>query len=317
LYADHAWPTDRAVIDCIGELPTKQIVGMFTAVGFSSPPSWVKPYAVLSRGEQFRCDLVRALAQRMSHSEHRAKSAPDSALPLVAFDEFTSVVDRNVAQIGSAAIAKAIRKNQISVRFVAVTCHYDVADWLTPDWVVDMSTGSCQRRRLRRPPIQLELFRASRRAWRMFARHHYLSGALGVAARCFVAYCEGAPVCFCATLPIIGRRNHWRISRIVTLPDYQGVGIGMRTAEAVADLHRAQGHRLNVTASHPALLSHCGRSQRWRAVNLRKQGSPQGNTMIHDYRGSPGRAVVSFEYLGKQSKCRKAQGFKSKTDASQ
>ena len=58
---------------------------------------------------------------------------------------------------------------------------------------------------------------------------------------------------FCATLPVIGRRKHWRISRIVTLPDYQGIGIGMRVAEAVAEQHRAEGHRFNVTASHPAL----------------------------------------------------------------
>ena len=293
LYSGHAWPNDRAVIDCVGELPTREIVGMFTAVGFSSPPSWVKPYHVLSRGEQFRCDLVRALAQ----GAEQAGTKPRESLPIVAFDEFTSVVDRNVARIGSAAVAKAIRDDRIGVRFVAATCHYDVIDWLAPDWVVDMSTGSCQWRCLRRPTIRLELFRARRGAWRMFARHHYLSGSLSAAARCHVAYWEGVPVCFCATLPIIGRRKHWRITRVVTLPDYQGVGIGMRTAEAVAELHLAEGHRLNVTASHPALLAHCGRSPRWKAVHLRKSGSPHGNSMIHDYRGSAGRAVVSFEYL--------------------
>ena len=160
LYANHAWPTDRAVIDCVGELPTKQIVAMFTAVGFSSPPSWVKPYQVLSRGEQFRCDLVRALAQGVPRADREEQPTVDDAPALVAFDEFTSVVDRNVARIGSAAVAKAIRNDRINVRFVAITCHYDVIDWLTPDWIVDMSTGSCEWRCLRRPPIRLELFRA-------------------------------------------------------------------------------------------------------------------------------------------------------------
>ena len=47
-------------IDGLGERPIKEITGLFTAVGFSSPPSWVKPYQVLSNGEQFRCDLARA-----------------------------------------------------------------------------------------------------------------------------------------------------------------------------------------------------------------------------------------------------------------
>jgi hypothetical protein len=65
---------------------------------------------------------------------------PHSPFPRVAFDEFTSVVDRNVARIGSAAVAKAIRAGQIRRRFVAVTCHYDVLEWLEPDWMIDMAT---------------------------------------------------------------------------------------------------------------------------------------------------------------------------------
>jgi hypothetical protein len=52
LYRDSQWPEDRAVIDGLGEQPIKQITGLFTAVGFSSPPSWIKPYHVLSGGEQ-------------------------------------------------------------------------------------------------------------------------------------------------------------------------------------------------------------------------------------------------------------------------
>ena len=69
-----------------------------------------------------------------------------SHLPLIAFDEFTSVVDRNVARIGSAAVAKAIRGGTIGCRFVAVTCHYDVTEWLAPDWVIDMATATFTRR---------------------------------------------------------------------------------------------------------------------------------------------------------------------------
>src|ERR1043166_9207575 len=61
LYRGHDWPADKGVIDCFGERPIKQITQMLTAVGFSSPPAWVKPYAVLSNGEKFRCDLARAL----------------------------------------------------------------------------------------------------------------------------------------------------------------------------------------------------------------------------------------------------------------
>jgi GNAT superfamily N-acetyltransferase len=280
------WPNDRAVVDCFGDLSARRITSLLTSVGFGSPPAWVKPYAVLSGGEKFRCDLARSLAAGSCRPQAETEKAAiagggaplpasgvSSRAPLVVFDEFTSVVDRQVAQIGSAAVAKAIRAGHVKCRFVAVSCHYDVRDWLEPDWVVDMALGTCQRRRLRRPDIQLEIQRCRHALWPLFAPHHYLSGSLSKMARCFVAAWQGVPVSFCATLPIIGRRGHWRISRIVTLPDYQGVGIGLRVAEAVAELHVAEGHRLNITASHPAVIAHCRQSPRWRTARVMRHGS--------------------------------------------
>jgi len=315
LYQCGRWPRDRAVVDCLGDRPIKEITSLFTAVGFSSPPSWLKPYHVLSQGEKFRCDLARALGVRgeergvsgegrglssetfSANKTHPSPLTPHH-LPLVAFDEFTSVVDRNVARIASAAIAKAIGRRIIKCRFVAVTCHYDVTDWLQPDWIIDMATSEFTRRCLQRPRIELEIFRCRRRAWQMFARHHYLSGSLSKVARCFLALWEGVPVAFCATVSLIGRKNRWRVSRIVTLPDYQGVGIGMAVLEAVAELHRAEGHRVNCTASHPAVIAHWRKSPRWRAISVNKTGSASAKGFIRGYRGSCGRAVVSAEYIG-------------------
>jgi GNAT superfamily N-acetyltransferase len=299
LYQGHAWPADRAMVDAFGDLPIKVVTGLLTAVGFSSPPSWVKPYSVLSNGERFRCDLARALSVGVA-SAH-LPSLNDTTAPIVAFDEFTSVVDRNVAQIGSAAVARAIHGDQLKCRFVAISCHYDIAEWLTPDWIVDMATGTCQRRSLRRPPVQLKLFRCHRRAWTLFARHHYLNGNLAPTARCFLATWRDAAVAFCATFPLIGRRGHWRISRVVTLPDFQGIGIGMRVTESVAQQHRDDGLRINITASHPAVLAHCTKSPLWRTVRVLKTGSRSARRFIHNYRGSSGRAVASFEYLGVSS----------------
>lgn len=299
LYQEAAWPSDRAVIDCFEGVPLKQVVELFTAVGFSSPPSWVKPYQVLSCGERFRCDLARALA-----SPERQRR--DSAIPsltfragLVVFDEFTSVVDRSVARACSTAIAKGIRRGNIPCRFIAVTCHYDVAEWLEADWVLDMATGGVERRRLRRPTIDVEIARCRMAAWSLFARHHYLSGSLAVGARCYLATWNGEPVTFCATVPVITKKHHRRFTRIVTLPDYQGMGIGMKVVAAVAALHRAEGLRINVTSSHPALIRHCRKSSQWRTVNVRKTGSnARSRSRFQGYRGSTGRAVVSFEYVG-------------------
>jgi len=333
LFRREPWPDDRAVVDCLGDRPIKEITALFTTVGFSSPPSWIKPYRVLSNGEQFRCDLARALAegckaetgkpkaeaalvdrdQTRQQSDHRFRPSA-FGFPLVAFDEFTSVVDRNVARIVSAAIAKGVRSNRIGCRFVAVTCHYDVTEWLTPDWVIDMASSTFSRRCLQRPKIHLEIFRCRRRVWRMFARHHYLSGSIARAARCFLALWEGSPVTFCATIPILGRRGHRRFTRIVTLPDYQGVGIGTAVLEAVAQLHRRDGDRINVTASHPAMVAHCRRAPQWRAVSVKRTGSASARRFKPSYRGSGGRAVVSFEYVGAQGARVGGQGSGLPTD---
>ncbi len=293
-YRGHVWPADKAVIDCFGDWPTKRITQMLTAVGFSSPPAWVKPYQVLSNGEKFRCDLARALL---------------CGGPLVVFDEFTSVVDRTVAQIGSAAVARAVRRDKKpgfskkpgflgDPRFVAVTCHYDVLPWLEPDWVLDMATGTLDRRRLRRPRFALDVFRCRREVWRLFAPHHYLSGALNRAARCYLATWHDEPVAFCALLSGVGRRGVWRISRIVVLPDYQGIGIGGRFIATIGELYREQSLRTTITTSHPAMIGYLRSSPAWRIREVAKGGNAWGTFArrknIHST--SAGRTVVSAEY---------------------
>lgn len=116
----------KSVLDDMpAECSTKDIELAFSSVGFSSPPSWLKPYAVLSTGEKMRVDLARATL--MSND-------------IVVFDEFTSVVDRTIAKTASYAIQKAMRKK--GKRFVAVSCHKDILEWLQPDWVYDTDQRS-------------------------------------------------------------------------------------------------------------------------------------------------------------------------------
>lgn len=124
---DFKYDSETILDDMPGECSVEDITKMFNAVGFSSPPSWLKPYSVLSNGQKMRVDLSRALLLEKD---------------LIVFDEFTSVVDRQVAQVGSFAVQKAIRRTD--KKFIAVTCHYDVEDWLLPDWVFDTNTMTCR-----------------------------------------------------------------------------------------------------------------------------------------------------------------------------
>jgi hypothetical protein len=145
------WPAHQAIIDCLGDHPIKRITRMLTAVGFSSPRSWLKPYEVLSTGEKFRCDLARSILR--AQQSPPALPAPSSPVEtwgrLCVFDEYSSVVDRTVARISSAALAKAIRGADDPIRFIAITCHYDVIRWLQPDWILDLSGPSLSRGRVR------------------------------------------------------------------------------------------------------------------------------------------------------------------------
>lgn len=150
LISGYEWPADQSIVDAfpVG-MPIADITGLLCSVGFSSPPSWLRPYRCLSNGEQFRVTLARALAD------------PE---PLIAIDEFTSVVDRTVAQIASHAVAKAVRKSKIR-KFVAVSCHDDIIDWLQPDWIYQPALSSFQWRLVQsRPPVELEIVRCHRQA---------------------------------------------------------------------------------------------------------------------------------------------------------
>jgi ABC-type polar amino acid transport system ATPase subunit len=111
-------------------LQTGEITKALSSVGFASPPDWLKSYDCLSQGEKMRVDIARALCLDRQ---------------LIVFDEFTSVVDREIAKVSAFAIAKAVRRSK--KQFIAVTCHYDVVDWLEPDWVLCTDTMEFTRKK--------------------------------------------------------------------------------------------------------------------------------------------------------------------------
>jgi len=64
-------------------------------------------------------------------------------------------------------------------------------------------------------------------------------------------------------------KNGKRFHRIVVLPDYQGLGLGMRITNQVAQLYKSQGYRVGITTTHPALCYCLKRDSKWGLV---KQG---------------------------------------------
>lgn len=287
------WPAEKSVVDGFPiDISIKDVVQLMSSVGFSSPPSWLRPYHVLSNGEKFRADMARTLAEKTE---------------LAVVDEFTSVIDRNVAQIGSAAIAKTVRRRD--QKFIAVGCHYDVIDWLDPDWIYEPHINKFTRRSLRRRPvINLTIKRVHHSAWELFRKYHYLDSGINKSAICFVAFWREEPVAFTAILhhPTNHVRNMKREHRTVCLPDFQGAGIGNAVSNYIGQLFKSAGFKYISITGHPALIRSRAKSKIWK---MKKKPTIKGATVGPDMTVKAkfsSRLRATFEYVGPRMEKQKA-----------
>lgn len=282
---EYPWPKGKAVVDGFPErLGIKAITEALSSVGFSSPPAWLRPYSVLSNGEKFRANLARSLVDEQ---------------PMVVIDEFTSVVDRRVAKIGCHAVQKAIRRKDR--KLVAVACHYDIIDWLQPDWVLDMASSEFTWRSVQpRPPIELDIRRVPWTMWKTFKVHHYLSDGINKSAQCFCAFVDGAPAAFLAVISFAHPKSPgWRIHRTVTLPDFQGVGIGKVLTSRIAAAYAAS-KRVSITTGHPAFIHSLNRSPDWHMIRKPSHVAAPGSKAVMNAKMSVRRVTASFVWCGEK-----------------
>jgi GNAT superfamily N-acetyltransferase len=232
-----------------------------SAVGLNSIPSWTRPHHVLSTGEKFRADMARRLG--------------DGAV----IDEFTSVVDRNVAKSCSYSIRRYADAHDVK-GMVFASCHYDIIEWLNPDWVFDTQSGRMATGRLeRRPEVFLEVLPCSPEAWATFRHHHYLDSNINRSARCWVATWGGVLVGFASALAFPNRslRNAWRGHRTVILPDYQGLGLGVRLSDAIGEMFVGNGCRYFSKTSHHRMGEYRERSPLWKGTTTNKRSREDYN----------------------------------------
>lgn len=293
LFQGHAW-AGLPIIDEIGPgEPIDDVTAALSAVGLGSVPSWLRPYGVLSGGERFRADLARLLV-----GEPRD----------VVFDEFTSVVDRQVATIAAAAFSKAWRRKPAG-RFVALSCHYDVLEWLQPDWVIDTADWSFTWRSVQRPPtITADILETNWALWPRFEPHHYLKIPKMIAATNYVAWVGDHPVAHLAVSTVSGLVAA-RACRLVVMPEWQGAGVGMRFLNRVCqhwlDGENRYNKRLTTLfhTSHPGLIAALIRDPKWVRTSQQVCGINKvkdrktGNGASNGYGGHT-RAINGFRYVG-------------------
>jgi GNAT superfamily N-acetyltransferase len=293
------WPEHSAILDGFpATMSIKSITRHLCAVGLSSPPSWLKPFHVLSTGERFRAELARLLAYSPA---------------LAVMDEYSSSVDRTAAQIASAALAKVVRATDR--KFIAVTCHEDVEAWLDPDWIYRPDMDSFTWRRLRRrPAIALQVRRIGLEAWPLFRPHHYLSAKISRSAEAFAAWWRGKPVAFSAWVNNLVKGGGKREHRTVVLPDYQGIGIGSALTDFAASLWAGLGRRVLSTTAHPAFVASRLCSSRWRLIRPPSLVG-RSNRTERPIQTATTRLTAGFEYIGPAMEHGRAKALLSWSEA--
>lgn len=135
-----------------------------------------------------------------------------------------------------------------------------------------------------------------------------MSADLHPGAQCWCLFIDNQPAAFTAVLhrPIGGavpvKNNIKACSRLVTLPDYQGLGLGSILNETIGSAYTTLGYRYRVYPAHPALISQRVKSPNWMMVkkpgykNVTKQKSTLPYKSDSQVLGS--RPCAIFEYCG-------------------
>jgi len=277
-----SWSGDSVIDDFDKTFSIDDVSKACQSVGFNTIPAWLRPYSVLSNGEKFRIKMARLILEEKD---------------TIVIDEFTSVVDRQVAQIASHAVQKYARRRDKKI--VAASCHYDIIDWLQPDWILEPHNMLFQRRLLRpRPQLSVSIGKISIKEWKLFSKFHYMSANLHKAAQCFGLFVEGQLAAFAGILhrPHAKRTNIKGVSRLVTLPDFQGLGLAFVLVENLGAAYRANKLQLNTYPAHPALIRSFQKSKNWRQKKV--SGGYQITRATKTVGKMGGRPNATFAYCG-------------------
>ena len=150
--------------------------------------------------------------------------------------------------------------------------------------------------------------------WQVFREHHYLNTErLGAGVRCYVAKYLNRPVAFMAVVHTHMKRNYYRVSRLVVLPDFQGIGIGKRFLNFIAELYTSQVNAaFFILTSNPQLVH--GNMERWKVQRVGHiSATARADSWLDGElrsSSSKNRLTVSLQYIPKsqQAHARYAQG---------
>jgi energy-coupling factor transporter ATP-binding protein EcfA2/predicted acetyltransferase len=281
---------DKALISNFDWLEPKDAALILTSIGLSSVPTWLRPFSKLSNGEQYRASLAYLIS-----------SSKDGEVVLI--DEYTSVVDRDVAKAMSYALQKFVRRE--NKRVILASCHYDILEWLMPDWTCSPQKGGALERgewlRQGRPAIELQVSRTTNDTWDWFKSHHYLTDERNKGFGHLLFEWNDKPIGIIVykNQPSGTIKNGFAISRVVVLPDYQGLGIGSKICEFFGGVIKNNNGRMFIKTTNPALGEYFNKSDKWKGTSKNGKFRDDIKENNQKYKNLIKRISYCHEYISK------------------
>jgi len=232
-------------------------------IGLTAVPCWIKPAYTLSNGQRFRAEAVLKMINCIEGQTS-------------IIDEWTSVVDRNAAKVMSHCVQKYARRNKKTI--VLCSCHYDVIEWLNPDWIIDCNKQTYEDRRSmvgtfkRTDQLRLDIREVGSETWKYFSKYHYLSSNLPGGKNYFFGLFLGQEQigfqCYSAYVP--GKPHIMYSNRVVIHPDYAGFGLGIRFINETAEYMKNKNFIVKAVFSSLPLYKSRKNDPKWRLTQIKK-----------------------------------------------
>lgn len=246
-------------------------VASLTGIGLTSIPCWIRVAATLSNGQKARAEAALQIAQDKD---------------TIVIDEWTSVVNREVGKVMSHAIQKHARKT--NKKIVLLSCHYDVVDWLNPDWIIDCNTETYKDRRSmvgshkRTDQLRFDIKRCETKQWKYFSKYHYLSETLPSGKVLAYGLYHGSDqigfTCFANYSWNDKRMMH--SNRVVIHPDYIGLGLGIQLATEASQHMHSMGYIVKAKFTSVAMYKLRKNHPRWICRDIKRHVTKKSNGEI-------------------------------------
>lgn len=284
----------------INQLPEhltyEQCAAILSGIGLNSVPCWVRPVYTLSNGQKARAEAALLMTQEND---------------IIVIDEWTSVVDRNVAKAMSYTLQKYAKKN--NKKIILCSCHYDVVEWLEPDWVIDCNKQEFIQRQNadfffeKREQIEFTIKPISGQSWKYYSKYHYLSdklpGGKNYMFGLFLGDNQIGFQCFSNYVPFKkGQKKIFHSNRTVIHPDYQGFGLGIKLINLTSKyMKETYGFRIMAKFSAIPVFKSMIKQKQWvflgekRLLGKMKTG---GNMTRKNGFREMGVKTFHFEFIG-------------------